>query len=75
MDVEDFQEEVKEKGCKAMGLSREEIETKIEARTTARANKDWAASDTLRDELDQAGVILMDSPTGTTWRLSITDGE
>ncbi len=75
MDVDAFQEEVKEKRCKAMGLSREDIDNKIEARTTARANKDWAASDTIRDELDQAGVILMDSPTGTTWRLRISDTE
>ena len=75
MDVDTFQEEVKAKRCKAMGLSRENIETKIEARITARANKDWAASDTLRDELDQAGVILMDGASGTTWRLRITDNE
>ena len=73
MDVEAFQEEVKAKRCKAMCLSQEEIEAKIEARTTARANKDWAASDVLRDELDSAGVILMDSPTGTTWRLRVSE--
>ena len=75
MNVDDFQEEVKEKRCKAMGLSRDEIEAKIEARTTARTNKDWAASDVLRDELDAAGVILMDSPTGTTWRLQVSEAE
>ena len=75
MDVETFQEEVKAKRCKAMRLSRENIEAKIEARITARSNKDWAASDCIRDELDQAGVILMDGPSGTTWRLRITDCE
>ena len=75
MDVDAFQEEVKNKRCKAMGLSREEIEEKIEARANARANKDWAQSDILRDELDSAGVVLMDSPTGTTWRLRISEAE
>jgi len=75
MDTEAFQEEVKDKRCKAMGLSREEVEQKIVARTNARTNKDWAASDALRDELDAAGVVLMDSPTGTTWRLRISDGD
>jgi cysteinyl-tRNA synthetase len=75
MDVDAFQEEVKDKRCKAMGLSREDVEEKINARTNARTNKDWAASDALRDELDAAGVVLMDCPTGTTWRLRISDGD
>jgi len=75
MDVEDFQEEVKAKRCAAMGLSREEIEAKITARTEARANKDWSASDSLRDELDNAGVVLMDGSDGTTWRIRLSDGD
>ena len=56
MDVDEFQEEVKAKRCAAMGISIEDIEAKILARTEARNNRDWAASDALRDELDNAGV-------------------
>ena len=71
MDVESYQEEVKNKRCKAMGITREYVEEKITDRTNARANKDWAQSDSIRDELDDAGVVLMDGSEGTTWRLRI----
>ncbi len=52
----------------AGGLSDADIEAKIAARAEARANKDFAASDSIRDELQAAGVILEDSAAGTTWR-------
>jgi cysteinyl-tRNA synthetase len=71
MDVESYQEEVKNKRCKAMGITREYVEEKITDRTNARANKDWVQSDSIRDELDDAGVVLMDGSEGTTWRLRI----
>ena len=73
MDVEAFQEEVKAKRCAAMGIEQTEIEAMIRARSEAREQKDWAASDALRDELDRAGVILMDGTEGTTWRIRICD--
>lgn len=73
MDVEAFQEEVKAKRCAAMGIEQTEIEAMIRARSEAREQKDWAASDALRDELDRAGVILMDGTEGTTWRIRISD--
>jgi cysteinyl-tRNA synthetase len=73
MDVDAFQEEVKAKRCAAMGIERSDIEAKIQARTDARANKDWAASDALRDELDAAGIVLMDGSETTTWRIRIGD--
>lgn len=73
MNVDAFQEEVKAKRCAAMGIERSDIEAKIQARTDARANKDWAASDALRDELDAAGIVLMDGSETTTWRIRIGD--
>lgn len=45
-----------------------EIEALIEARNTARANKDFAESDRIRDALTAQGVTLEDGPGGTTWR-------
>jgi hypothetical protein len=36
----------------------------VEARTTARANKEWAAADQLRDEIAALGWQVADSPTG-----------
>ncbi|MGJ3260566.1 MAG: cysteine--tRNA ligase [Rhodospirillales bacterium] len=49
-------------------LSDADIDARIEARTEARANKDFATSDAIRDELQAAGIILEDGPGGTTWR-------
>ena len=36
-------------------------------RAAARAAKDWAASDRVRDELQALGVQVKDGPSGTTW--------
>jgi cysteinyl-tRNA synthetase len=52
----------------AGGLSDDEINTMIEARQQARAEKNWAESDRIRDQLQDAGIILEDGPQGTTWR-------
>ena len=45
-----------------------EIEDLITARNTARAAKDFAEADRIRDELAAQGVVLEDGPGGTTWR-------
>lgn len=45
-----------------------EIETLIDARRTARADKDFAEADRIRDELVARGIVLEDGPGGTTWR-------
>ena len=50
------------------GLTDAEIDAKIAARKEARANKDFATSDAIRDELQAAGIILEDGAGGTTWR-------
>jgi len=55
-------------GNDAGGLTTEEIEARISRRTAARAAKDWAESDRLRDELANLGVILEDGNGITTWR-------
>ena len=49
-------------------LSEKEILKKIEARLAARKSKNYAEADRIRKELEAAGVVLEDSPTGTTWR-------
>ncbi len=47
----------------------EQIEALIAARKQARADKDWAESDRIRDELQAMGVVLEDKQGVTTWRL------
>lgn len=45
-----------------------EIDTLIAERLQARANKNWARSDEIRDILLAQGVVLEDSKAGTSWR-------
>ena len=46
----------------------EAIQALVEARSTARAAKDYAEADRIRAELDAMGVIIDDTPNGTIWR-------
>ncbi len=45
-----------------------DIDALINARHEAKKNKDFAKADGIRKELADAGIILEDSPQGTTWR-------
>jgi cysteinyl-tRNA synthetase len=50
-------------------MSDANVETLLAARQAARAAKDFAESDRIRDELTAAGVLLEDKPGGPTqWR-------
>ena len=46
------------------------VEALIQARLQARADKNWAESDRIRNELTAMGVVLEDGKGGTTWRLA-----
>lgn len=50
------------------GLSNEAINALIVQRQQARAEKNWAESDRIRDELAAAGIVLEDGANGTSWR-------
>ena len=52
-----------------MPLSESEIEAKIAQRQEAKANKEFAQADAIRDELAALGIILKDSREGTSWVL------
>jgi cysteinyl-tRNA synthetase len=46
------------------------VEQIVELRRQARAGKDWAESDRLRDALAACGVVLKDSKEATTWTVA-----
>jgi cysteinyl-tRNA synthetase len=57
------------KGLQALGLTEADLDAAIQERLEARGNKDFARADQIRDELVQKGVELLDSPTGTIWKI------
>ena len=57
-----------EKLCaQSAGSNDNEIEELVKQRDEARANKDWATSDKLRDQLKEMGITIQDTPQGTRW--------
>ena len=57
-----------EKLCaQSTGSNDDEIEELVKKRDEARANKDWATSDKLRDQLKEMGITIQDTPQGTRW--------
>lgn len=50
-----------------LGLTEEDIAALIAERAQARATKDWAASDAIRDRLLAKGITLKDGAKGTVW--------
>jgi len=55
-------------GQNEQGLSADEIDTMIAQRNQARAAKDWAESDRIRDALKEQGIVLEDAGGETSWR-------
>ena len=45
------------------------VDMVLEMRSKAKAEKDWATSDALRDALQEAGFIIKDTADGTVWSL------
>jgi cysteinyl-tRNA synthetase len=58
------------KGDVAASVDVAEVESLIAARREARARKDWAESDRIRDVLAARGILLEDKAGETTWRVA-----
>jgi cysteinyl-tRNA synthetase len=55
------------RGGSGSGVDEALIDARIEARNAAKKARDFAAADRIRDELLAEGVMLKDTPQGTTW--------
>ncbi len=64
---EEFIFTMREKYLKKCDVKEEYINEKIQERTNAKQEKDYATADAIRAELDAKGIILNDSKEGTTW--------
>ena len=60
----------RERRAAARGIDADAVEAAIVERASARAAKDFASADAVRKRLAEQGVELMDTPTGTTWRVA-----
>jgi cysteinyl-tRNA synthetase len=49
------------------------MEMVISERIAARANKDWAKSDKIRDDLKEIGVVLKDTKNGMEWNIGTNE--
>jgi cysteinyl-tRNA synthetase len=45
------------------------VHVALDQRAAARARKDYAAADAVRDQLTAAGVVVEDTPDGSRWSL------
>ena len=51
-----------------ISVDQNKIESLISQRNAARANKDFAEADRIRDELENLGIVLEDKGAETTWK-------
>ena len=62
--------ETAETGSRAEGALDALVRAELDVRAQARAAKDWATADAVRNRLAAAGVVVEDSPTGARWSLA-----
>jgi cysteinyl-tRNA synthetase len=69
-DPQAFAARVRARRLERLGLREADVDAKIQQRIEARAARDFARADALRDELLALGIELMDGAGGTSWRVT-----
>lgn len=64
-----FLQEQRQRGLARTQFTPDMIEQLIAERAAARKTRDFKRADAIRAQLDEHGVVLQDTPTGTTWRI------
>ena len=75
METAAFHDEVKTKRIGAFGIDRAEVEKLLGDRSAARAAKEWAKADAIRDELLAKNIEVLDRPDGVEWRVKLVAAE
>jgi len=70
-NAREYLEDRKQKFLQRIGLKPSDIDTLIEKRKGARNKKDFKTADDIRNELDNKGIILEDTPKGIVWRIKV----
>ncbi|MEW6219645.1 MAG: cysteine--tRNA ligase [Thermodesulfobacteriota bacterium] len=58
-----------EKALAALGLARAAVDALVRERSEARATRDWARADAIRERLQALRIEVLDRPDGSSWRL------
>ncbi len=64
-----YSKEKQAKSFSELRIDPASIENLIQQRLEARANKDWARADAIRDRLLAENILIKDGPEGTTWQV------
>ena len=67
----EYIENVKSDALHKANIDVADIEKYINERLKAKQNKDWATADKVRSDLLERGIVLKDTPTGTTWDIDL----
>ena len=70
-DPADWLDRQRHAALAGLGLSAGDIASQIAARLQARQDKDFARADAIRDELEARGILLLDGPAGTDWKIRL----
>jgi cysteinyl-tRNA synthetase len=68
-DVNEFIYYESQKHLSEVGITERNIETAIATRTEARKAKNFQRADEIRNDLLKKGILLLDTPQGTKWRI------
>ena len=68
-DASMFLDTLRRSGAQNLGISEQEIERLVQERGQARKEKDFKLADEIRNRLLEHGIVIEDSPKGSTWRV------
>ena len=69
LEPDAFLTDLRNKYLKKLNISSAEIENKIEERKNAKAEKNYALADEIRNHLEEIGIVLLDTKEGTSWSI------